>query len=88
MIVTIKITPILRQYTGENQAVEVEGNTVLDCLKKLVAQYPDTENCLFSNNDSPMICLFLNKEAILPEKLDTKVSEGDIIDLCPVIGGG
>ena len=88
MSVTIQVTPILRQYTGENQIVEVEGNTVLDCLKNLVCRYPDTEKWLFSNSDAPMICLFLNKEVILPEKLDTKVSEGDIIDLSPVIGGG
>ena len=88
MGITIKITPILRQFTGNRQTIEVEGNTVLDCLKNLVGRYPDTEKWLFSSSDAPMICLFLNKEVILPEKLDTKVSKGDIIDLCPVIGGG
>ena len=88
MGVIIEVTPILRQYTDNRQTVEVEGNTVLDCLKSLVNRYPDTEKWLFSNSDTPMICLFLNKEVILPEKLDKKVSEGDIIDLCPVIGGG
>jgi molybdopterin converting factor small subunit len=88
MSVTIKVTPILRQYTGENKSVEVEGNTVLDCLKNLVDRYPGTEKWLFNNSDAPMICLFLNGEIILPKALDTKVSKGDIIDLCPVIGGG
>ena len=88
MGVTIKVTPILRQYTGNRQTIGVEGNTVLDCLKNLVARYPDTEKWLFSNNDAPMICLLLNNEVILPEKLDTKVSEGDILDLCPIISGG
>ena len=84
----INITPILREYTDNRENVDVEGTTVLDCLKSLVARYPDTEKWLFSNSDSPMICLFLNKEVVLPEKLDTKVSKGDIIDLYPVIGGG
>ena len=88
MGITIKVTPILRQFTGNRQTIEVEGNTVLDCLKNLAGRYPDTEKWLFSNSDAPMICLFLNKEVILPEKLDIKVSKGDIIDLCPVIGGG
>lgn len=88
MGITIKVTPILRRYTGNRQIVEVDGNTVLDCLKNLVARYPDTEKWLFSNSEAPMICLFLNKEVILPEKLNTKVSGGDVIDLCPVIGGG
>jgi molybdopterin converting factor small subunit len=88
MGVTMKIPPILRQYTDNRETIEVEGATVLDCLKSLVARYPDTEKWLFSNNDSPMICLFLNKEVVLLEKLDTKVSKGDVIDLYPVIGGG
>jgi molybdopterin converting factor small subunit len=88
MGVTIHITPILRQYTHNRETVDVEGATVLDCLKSLVARYPDTEKWLFSNSDSPMICMFLNKEVVLPEKLDTKVSAGDILELYPVIGGG
>jgi molybdopterin converting factor small subunit len=88
MGVTIKVTPILRQYTDNRQTIEVEGNTVIDCLKNLVAQYPDTEKWLLSNSDVPMVYPFLNKEAVLPEKLDTRISEGDIIELIPVIGGG
>ena len=88
MGVRIKITPILRQYTGNRETIEVEGTTVLDCLKSLVSQYPDTENWLFSKSNAPMICLFLNKEMVLLENLNKKVSEGDVIDLCPVIGGG
>ena len=88
MGVTIKVTPFFRQYTGNRVSVEVEGNTVLDCLKHLATRYPDTEQWLFSNSDAPMICLFLNKEVVLPDKMDIKVSEGDIIDLFPIIGGG
>ena len=88
MGVTIKVTPFFRQYTGNRASVETEGYTVLECLKDLAARYPDIKQWLFNNSDAPMICFFLNKEAILPEKLDTKVSEGDIINLYPVIGGG
>jgi molybdopterin converting factor small subunit len=79
---------MLRQYTGNRQTVKAEGSTVLDCLKNLVARYPDTEKWLFSNSGAPMICLFLNKEVILPENPDTKVTEGDVMELCPVTGGG
>ena len=88
MGVTIKVTPFIQQYTDNNASVETEGHTVLECLKDLAVRYPDTEQWLFSNSDAPMICLFLNKEVVLPKKLDTKVSEGDVIDICPVIGGG
>jgi len=35
-----------------------------------------------------MICVFLNKEAVLPENLDRSISAGDVIDFSPVVGGG
>lgn len=88
MSVTIKVTPTISQYTDNRETIDVEGTTVLDCLKSLAARYPDTEKWLFSNSDAPMICLFLNKKVVLPEKLDTKVSAGDILELYPVISGG
>jgi molybdopterin converting factor small subunit len=88
MSITIKVTPVLRQYTGNRETVEVEGATILDCLKSLAARYAGMEKWLFSNSNAPMICFLLNNEVVLPENLDAKVSEGDVIDLCPVIGGG
>jgi molybdopterin converting factor small subunit len=88
MNVTIKVTPILRQFTDNRETVRVEGSTVRECLNSLVARYPETEKWLFSNSRAPMICLFLNKEVVMPDDLDIEVSEGDVIDLCPVIGGG
>ena len=88
MNVTILITPVLREFTNNRQSIEVEGTTVRDCLNHFIAQYPGTEKWIFSNNNAPMICVFLNKEAVLPENLDRSVSEGDVIDLSPVVGGG
>jgi molybdopterin converting factor small subunit len=88
MSVTILITPVLRPFTEDKNPVEVEGNTVRDCLKHLVARYPQTENWIFANPDAPLICIFLNKEAVLPDALDSKVNEGDVIDLSAVVAGG
>lgn len=88
MNVTILVTPVLRQYTNNRKSIEVEGTTVRDCLNSFVARYPDTEKWIFSDNNAPMICLFLNKEVVLPENLDKIVSEGDVIDLLAVVAGG
>jgi molybdopterin synthase sulfur carrier subunit len=88
MSVTLKITPVLRQFTDNQETVQVEGTTVRECLNSLVARYPGTEKWLFSKSSAPMICIFLNREVVMPEDLDTNVSAGDVIDLCPVIGGG
>jgi molybdopterin converting factor small subunit len=88
MKVTILITPVLRPFTENKKSVKVEGNTVRDCLKHLVARYPQTEKWILANPDAPLICMFLNKEAVLPDALDSKVNEGDVIDLSPVVAGG
>jgi sulfur-carrier protein len=88
MLVTILITMVLRPFTENKKSVEVEGTTVRDCLKQLVDRYPETKKWIFANPGAPMICIFLNKEAVLPDSLDRKVNEGDVIDLSPVVAGG
>ena len=88
MTVTILITPVLRPYTGNRQSVKVEGTTVHDCLNRLVARYPETEKWIFGSSNAPLICIFLNKEVVLSNNLEKNVSEGDVIDLSPVVAGG
>ena len=86
MAVTILVTPVLRQFTDNQQSVEVEGTTVRECLNHFIARYPDTEKWVFAN--LPMVCIFLNKKVVLFNNLDEKVAEGDVIDLSPVVAGG
>jgi molybdopterin converting factor small subunit len=88
MSVTILITPVLRPFTENRKSVIVEGNSVRDCLKNLVARYPQIEKWIFANPEAPLICMFLNKKVVLPDALDSKVNEGDTIDVSPVIAGG
>jgi len=88
MTVPILITPVLRPFTENQKSVKVEGNTVRDCLQRLVARYPQTKKWIFANPDAPLVCVFLNKEAVLPDNLDNKVNEGDVIDLSLVVAGG
>jgi len=88
MTVTILITPVLRPFTDNRKSVEVKGKTVRECLKQFVACFPGSEKWIFANPDAPMICMFLNKEAVLPDDLDRKVTNGDVIDLSPVVAGG
>ena len=86
MAVTILVTPILRQFTDNQQSVEVEGTTVRECLNHFISRYPDTEKWIFAN--SPVVCIFLNMKLVLFNNLDEKVAEGDVIDLSPVVAGG
>lgn len=50
MSITVKIGPILYQYTNNRGIAEVNGNTVAECLDDLGKQFPGIEKGLFSEN--------------------------------------
>jgi sulfur-carrier protein len=88
MAVKIKIAQVLQQFTDQNEIVEIDGSTVKQCLDNLVRKYPGVEKWIFDPNNSPLVIVLLNKELVLPEKLDTGVTGADRIDLIPMIAGG
>jgi molybdopterin converting factor small subunit len=88
MVQDIKIAQILQQYTDNKEIVSVEGSTIRECLNNLVKQYPETRKWIPDANKISMIIVLLNKELVLPDKMDQKVSPTDKIELVPVIAGG
>jgi hypothetical protein len=88
--IDIKIHPLYQILTDNRAVVEVEGNTVLDCLKCLLKQYPQLEKELFKDDGTlvSIATLFLNKEIITNELLSKSVSEPDGIRIEIFIAGG
>jgi adenylyltransferase/sulfurtransferase len=88
----INIPTPLRQYTGKQASVQVEGATVNDALAALTAAYPDLKKHLFTDDGKlrSFVNLYLNDDDIryLPEKEATKVSENDSLTIIPSIAGG
>ena len=70
--------------------VEVDGNTVGDCLNDLVRQFPVIKNILFGNKGdlSSALEVFVNRKSAFPDELLKPVRNGDEIHIKLIIAGG
>ncbi|HEV2136910.1 MAG TPA: MoaD/ThiS family protein [Terracidiphilus sp.] len=82
----------LRAYTGGNQAVEIEADTVAAALDSLTGAHPALRNHLFTPEGKlrAFVNLYLNDEDVryLPAKEGTEVSASDTLSIIPSIAGG
>jgi len=90
MSIKIEIHIILREFTDGRKVAEVKGETVGDCLRDLVRQFPALEGKLLDKQGklANSLAVFLNRESPYPEELRKKVSDGDIISILMMIDGG
>ena len=88
MSIKINIHPILRQYTNNQETVEVTGNTVGNCLSNLIKQFPDIEKGIFDKDGKLLsyIDIYLNKDST--KKLNKPVKDGEELHTVILIGGG
>jgi sulfur-carrier protein adenylyltransferase/sulfurtransferase len=87
----ILIPTALRQFTGEQDSVEVAGATVGDALARLSAEYPNIKKNLFNEQGKlrSFVNVYVNDEDIRHLGKDgTKLQANDIISIVPSIAGG
>jgi molybdopterin converting factor small subunit len=80
----------LRNYTDNQNIIEVEGNTVGECIEDLSRQFPRIGKVLFETEGkiAPRIFVAINKKSIHREERDKPVNRGDDIYLGLLIDGG
>ena len=88
MSVKIKIDPILQQFTNNQASIQVNGDTVIECLDELMRQFPGTEKWLFDTNGTLMALILFNQEVTYQRDLIRLVTDGDELHLVPIVGGG
>ena len=90
MAVTIHVHTTHRQFTGGREAVTVEGNTVGECLKHLIRQFPEMEKALFAGNDKLLnfVEVLVNHASVYPHELAAPVRDGDELHLLIMLSGG
>jgi len=91
MNVKIKIPYYLRQITGSESKVKVEGNTVIECLKDLVNLFPDLEETLFDGKGELQLRWLIyidDKPALNHKELSEPVTNGAVISIIPIVAGG
>jgi len=89
--VTIEIPTALRQYVENQDAVQLEGDTVGDVLTALSKKYPDLQKHLFDDQGKlrNFVNVYLNDDDIrYLEKEATEVAESDNLSIIPSVAGG
>ena len=88
---TVKIPPVLRQHTGGDAEVAVEGASVGEVLHGLAAKHGETERQLFSPEGdlNRYVNVYLNDEDVrVLEGLETAVEPTDTLVILPAMAGG
>lgn len=90
MAVNVHIHATHRQFTNGLEVVEVEGNTVGECLNHLIQQFPGMEKALFAKKDRLLniVEVYINHASAHPNELVKPVREGDEIHLVVMLAGG
>ena len=87
----IHIPTPLRQYSGKQPSIDVQGSTVGEALAGLVALHPELRRHLY-NEDGKLrafVNVYLNDEDVRYMQKDaTAVHDGDNISIVPSIAGG
>ncbi len=87
---SIRIPTPLRQYTGNNATVAIEGATVGEGLDNLLAQYPELRPHLYDGERlRNFVNIFLGDEDIrFLQELNTPLEESSRLRIIPAIAGG
>ena len=90
MAVKVMIPTPLRQYTGNKDAVEASGATVIEILRDLGRQYAGiTERMMDGGKVRRFVNVYVNDEDIrYLQNLDTPVKDGDEVSIIPAVAGG
>lgn len=81
----------LRPYTGQQDAVEVEGRTVGEILSALTTRYSDLRRHLYAEDGKlrHFVNVYVNDDDVrYLQQLDTAVSDGDQVSILPAVAGG
>jgi molybdopterin converting factor small subunit len=90
MGVIVNIHKTHRQHTNGLSKIEVEGDTVGQCLDHLVKHYPALKEVLFEKRDKLRnnMEIYVNLESAYPGELAKPVRNGDEIHITVMLAGG
>jgi len=90
MPIKVHIHATHRQFTNGLEVVDVQGNTVGECLTHLIKQFPRMEKALFAKKDKlhNIVEVYLNHASAHPNELVKPVKDGDEIHLVIMLAGG
>jgi molybdopterin converting factor small subunit len=82
--------PHLKQFTDNQDIVEVKGGTVGECISQLVEQFPGIEKGIFDKPGQLLnfIYFLINGVGVYPADLSKPVKDGDELTIVLLLAGG
>lgn len=86
----MKLPPVLQEFSGGVETLEVEGTTVNECLEELEARFPGMRQSLLDRQGKLLRAfgLYLDSDGLRPVELDSPVRDGDEIVILNFLMGG
>jgi len=90
MSVNINLPSYLQTYTGNKDIIAVAGNTVSECLDRLVEQFPELHKMLYIKEHQlyDYISIYVNGDVAYADELAKPVKDGDELNILYILGGG
>jgi molybdopterin converting factor small subunit len=90
MSVKISMPIFLQPFTGNKDSVEVEGETVGECLGVLMKTYPDVRKMLVDDKGKlhSYVGVYINGQDAFPGEMSKRVKSGDEIHVLYALAGG
>ena len=91
MSVKVKIAEPLRQLINcQEEAVEVDGHNVQECLDKLAVQFSDLKRWLYNEKGEllPYVHIYVNGERNPGDELTRQIKDDDELLILVTVTGG
>ena len=91
MPVEVRLPTILRQHAGGQSSVRANGGTLGEVFEDLVRQFPGLQGRVVTDDGGlhKFVNVYVNDDDVrYMDKLDTKVSDDDVVSILPAVAGG
>ena len=91
MPVEVRLPTILRQHAGGQASVKANGGTLGEVFEDLVRQFPGLQGRVVTDDGGlhKFVNVYVNDDDVrYLDKLDTKVSDDDVVTILPAVAGG
>ena len=90
MSIELQISSVFARYANNQTMINVNGNTVGECLEDFFSQFPDLKK-IFLDKDGKLMRaydIYVNGASAYPKEMTKPVKDGDKLHIIPVIYGG
>ena len=90
MNVTLSLSDLLKNATGQREPVQVSSGTPLECLQEMADQFPILNKWLYdeSSNLKAHVWILVNNERIYEDEFAKALKDGDHLFIMVAILGG